>query len=101
MRIIVIVALCAVLAGCATASPEVQAVQVVRDPALVSRCQSLGDINAVSLYGGRLGTPIGEGQAAESLKEQAVQLDGTHVLITETSSPLNATRLKGVAYKCL
>jgi hypothetical protein len=100
MGIVVAAMLCAALAGCATASPQVQMVQIVRDPALVVRCQSLGEIDALSLYGGRLGTPIGESQTSDSLREQTAQRGGTHVLITETSSPLNATKMNGVSYKC-
>ena len=100
MRILAALLLALLCCSCASAEPAALNTQLVSDPAIVAQCQMLGEVEGLSLWGGRLGSSLGEKQAMHSLREQAAARGGTHVLVSGTSSPLNATQATGVAYKC-
>jgi hypothetical protein len=85
-----------VLSSCATASPEAQNVRVTSNPDVVKGCAFLGNVKAMSGWGGAAGSGLAARNIEETLKERTHKLGGNVVYIVGNQG----SRGSGEAYRC-
>jgi hypothetical protein len=101
MRALSLAAMC--LAGChrVTLSPQEQAIRVIRDPAQVSQCKFVKDVESSDrLSGGLVNREKAEETAYMILKQKAAKLGANTVLLSTASSGYSGAAMKGKAYAC-
>jgi hypothetical protein len=79
MRVITTLAAVVLVIGCVSASPEAQKVRVTSNPDVVKPCQFLGNVKAMSGWGGPAGSGMAGNNIEETLKERTHKLGGTVV----------------------
>lgn len=90
-----------VLCACATATPQGSSIVIVAErQALGAQCQSLGQMQAQSGWGGLAATGAGYNDALNDLKNQAAARGGTHLLMINSSNTVGGTNMIGDAYRC-
>lgn len=85
------------LVGCATASPEAQNVRVTNNPEVVRGCEFLGNVKAMSGWGGSAGSGLAARNIEETLKERTHKLGGNVVYLVANAS----SKGTGEAYRCV
>lgn len=88
----------ALLGGCTTSLvPGAEAVRVTTDASAVQGCARIGEVK-----GGDNMSSAGRGEenASRRLKNAAVKLGANVVLLSSTTAHLNATQMRGEAFKC-
>lgn len=91
------------VAGChrVTLSPQEQAIRVIRDPAQVSQCKFVEDVESSDrLSGGLVNREKAEETAYMILKQKAAKLGANTVLLSTASSGYSGAAMKGKAYTC-
>lgn len=86
----------ALLFACVSASPEAQKVRVTNNPDVVHGCKYLGNVKAMSGWGGPAGSGIAANNIEETLKERAHKL-GANVLYIVGNA---GSKGSGEAYLC-
>jgi hypothetical protein len=82
--------------GCVSANPEAQKVRVTNNPDVVRGCEFLGNVKAMSGWGGSAGGGIAAANIEETLKERTHALGGNVVFMVANAS----SRGTGEAYRC-
>ena len=93
-KIIVVLALLA--ASCVSASPEAQNVRVTNNPDVVRGCEFLGNVKAMSGWGGAAGSGLAAHNIEETLKERTYKLGGNVVYVVGNAG----SKGTGEAYRC-
>ncbi len=82
-------------------TPQEEAVRVIRDPALVTRCRAVKEIESSDrLSGGLVNREKAEANTYMILKQKAAKLGANTVLINSASSGIAGAGMKGTAYAC-
>jgi hypothetical protein len=84
------------LISCVSASPDAQNVRITNNPEVVRGCEFLGNVKAMSGWGGSAGSGIAARNIEETLKERAHKL-GANVLYVVGNAASKGT---GEAYRC-
>lgn len=104
MRRFAIVAACAGLAGCTTAtapSSNTSAVTVVSSPGGVEGCKFVTNVRGdQNLYGGFLFAQAAYNDAIRQMKEKTVAAGGNRLYIALGSTGMMGANLVGDAYRC-
>jgi hypothetical protein len=90
-------------AGChrIALTPQEEAVRVIRDPAQVTRCRAVKEIESSDrLSGGLVNREKAEANTYMILKQKAAKLGANTVLINSASSGMAGAGMKGTAYVC-
>lgn len=82
--------------GCVSASPEAQKVRVTNNRDVVKPCQFLGNVTAMSGWGGSAGSGVAGHNIEETLKERTHKLGGNVVYLVGNQG----SKGTGEAYKC-
>jgi hypothetical protein len=96
MRSINTLALVILLGGCVSASPDAQKVRVTSNSDVVKNCQFLGNVKAMSGWGGPAGSGMAGHNIEETLKERTHKLGGNVVFLIGNQG----SKGTGEAYKC-
>jgi hypothetical protein len=89
----------AMLGACATLTPAGEKVQVVQNPNAVKDCQSLGPVEATSLWGGVIGVHAGYESNLRALRTATAERQGNTLLVLGERAGI-VTSSKGEAYRC-
>lgn len=84
------------LSACVSASPEAQKVRVTNNAEVVKGCEFLGNVNAMSGWGGTSGSGIAAHNIEETMKERAFKLGADTVYIVGNAG----SKGTGEAYRC-
>jgi hypothetical protein len=84
------------LFGCATATPQAQLVRVTNNPDVVRGCEFLGNVKAMSGWGGSAAGGLAARNIEETLKQRTHDLGGNVVYIIQNET----SRGTGEAYRC-
>lgn len=99
MNRMLVAALCAGLAGCASSSPVVSSSGVRdADSAMVTPCTYLGEVQGSSGWG-NLAAAKGMENAKKDVREDAAKLGATHVVWANVQGAYTASA-SGKAYRC-
>ncbi|MGZ5445014.1 MAG: DUF4156 domain-containing protein [Thermoanaerobaculia bacterium] len=96
MKIISVIILAILSSGCVSASPEAQKVRVTSNPDVVKPCEFLGNVKAMSGWGGAAGSGVAASNVEETLKERTHKLGGNVVYVVGNEG----SRGSGEAYRC-
>lgn len=88
------------LAACATTNPRSESVMLVRERAAVTHCVALGQLNARSMWGGYGGASMAHADSMASLKNQAAERGGTHLLLINAGDGVGGAPMTADAYRC-
>src|ERR1041385_3096681 len=86
----------AALYSCVSASPEAQKVRVTSNPDVVRNCEFLGNVKAMSGWGGPAGSGIAGHNIEETLKQRTHDLGGNVVFVVGNAG----SKGTGEAYRC-
>lgn len=90
----------AVMAGCpAPAAAQSETVQIVKDRAALAGCDALGEVKGSSFLGRLLSDPA-SGMVMDEMKEKALAIGATHILLGEVQSGWIGTNAWGQAFAC-
>lgn len=96
MRVFILSVTVLALSGCVSASPEAQKVRVTSNPDVVKQCRFLGNVKAMSGWGGPAGSGMAGNNIEETLKERTHKLGGNVVYVVGNEG----SKGTGEAYKC-
>ena len=82
--------------GCVSASPQAQNVRVTSNPDVVKGCEFLGNVKAMSGWGGSAAGGLAARNIEETLKERTFKLGGNVVFVVQNAS----SKGTGEAYRC-
>lgn len=87
--------------GCATASPQAEAVRVTTNPEAVKGCAFIGNVQGKeSGWGGTAGQNIAENNAHVRLRENAVKMGADTVLLMTSNVGFSGAVQRGEGYRC-
>jgi hypothetical protein len=87
------------IAAAGTAVAEIDAVRVIGERSFLTECVRLGDVQGSSLMGLIVETE-GWRNAVEEMKEKALALGATHLLLQRVEGGITGSRGYGEAYGC-
>ncbi len=96
MRAVTTLVAIVLVTGCVSASQEAQKVRVTNNPDVVKPCQFLGNVSAMSGWGGSAGSGIAAHNIEETLKERTHKLGGNVVYLVANQG----SKGTGEAYEC-
>lgn len=82
--------------GCVSASPQAQNVRVTSNSDVVKGCEFLGNVKAMSGWGGSAAGGLAARNIEETLKERTHKLGGNVVFIVQNAE----SKGTGEAYRC-
>jgi uncharacterized protein DUF4156 len=100
VRSLVVAIACVSLGACATTNPTSDKVTLASDRTQVASCEPLGQMQSQSFWGGTAATGIAYNDALASLKNQASEKGGTHILLINSSNTVGGTNMIGDAFRC-
>lgn len=93
------VLVCVALAGCVSTQPGAEKIVMTVNPAQVSGCRLLGQVNVNQMNW--FGPGQMQSDASNDLRNRALKMGGTHVLTAGASPVMQAAVMQtGDVYKC-
>lgn len=100
-KLLLLVAVAAVVSGCVTTTAAGEKVLVTSNPDTVKGCRLLGQVKGSDhMWGGSAGQGIAEENATAELRNRAAQMGANVVFLSRSSTGFSGSSQLGEAYRC-